>query len=301
MLKRILHKSFSKIFVCGVLVFTCVLFFAGILYWKQNKKSIQTSSDQTSTNPLFADGVPKHLQCPHRLIGKYVKEISREDVFLIQAIAKEIITNYNPKRNFKIILNHHLKDQLDYHNNSDAEKRGYRRQEDFQLGANRIDWVVQSTLDYPEYVNPNRFHQWILLKREQRLKEGKTYQTSINPLFADGVPRHLQCPPDLIGKYFKEVSEADLLKIKAIAQEVWENYNPKRTLSTIKGEIHEATMYYIANADPDKKESHTGANRIDWVIQSILDFPEDLKSDYDPKVRLDFVSLRRRRITGNSN
>lgn len=30
--------------------------------------------------------------------------------------------------------------------------------------------------------------------------------TSSNPLFADGVPEHLQCPPELIGDYFKEGS-----------------------------------------------------------------------------------------------
>lgn len=299
-----LRKLFSKVLVYGVLVFTCVVLFVGILFWNKNNRSLQTlshqtSSVQTSTNPLFADGVPKHLHCPHRLIGKYVKEISREDVFMIQAIAEEVITNYNPKRNFKKILNRHLIEQLDYHNNSDIEKRGYRGRDDFPLGANRIDWVVQSILDYPEYVFLQKFHIWILVNREQRLKEGKTYQTSINPLFADGVPKHLQCPPELIGKYFKEVSEADLLKIKAIAQEVWENYNPKRSLATINGEIHEATMYYIANADPNKREPHTGENRIDWVIQSLLDFPEHMKSDYDPKVRLDFAALRRRRLTGN--
>ena len=94
---------------------------------------------------------------------------------------------------------------MDYHAKSDAEKRGYRGREDFQLGANRIDWVIQSILDFPEYVRLADFHRWILLKREQRLKEGETYQTSINPFFADGVPKHLQCPPELIGKYIREV------------------------------------------------------------------------------------------------
>ncbi len=29
-------------------------------------------SVQTSTNPLFADGVPKHLQCPEEWIGTYL-------------------------------------------------------------------------------------------------------------------------------------------------------------------------------------------------------------------------------------
>ena len=89
-------------------------------------------------------------------------------------------------------------------------------------------------------------------------------------------------------KYIREVSEEDLLKIKAIAEEVKEKYNPKRASIKLIGPLHEAAMYYSANADPNKKEPHTGANRIDWVIQSILDFPEVLVSDYDPKVRLKF-------------
>ncbi len=282
-----LRKFFSNLFVLGVIVFVCVFSFLGILLWNEDQSSLQTSS-----NPLFADGVPKHLQCPQRFIGKYAKEITREDVLKIQAIVEEIVTNYNPKRHPTKTVNNMLKQQLDYHNRSDPQKRGYRGREDYQFGANRIDWVVQSALDFPEHVRLREFHRWILLKREQRLKDGKTYQTSINPYFADGVPRHLQCPPELIGKYFKEVSETDLQKIKAIAQEVNEKYNPKRRMTKISGQIHEATMYYIDNADPNKKESRTGLNRVDWVIQSILDFPEDLKSDYDPKVRLNFSSSK---------
>lgn len=283
-----LRKFFSNLFVRGVLVLVCVLFIAGILVWNQNQRTIQTSS-----NPLFADGVPEHLQCPQRLIGKYVKEISREDVLKIQAISEEIVTNYNPKRHVTTTWKLHVKKQLDYHAKSDAQKRGYHGREDFQLGANRIDWIIQSILDFPEHATLGNFHRWILLKREQRLKEGKTYQTSINPFFVDGVPEHLQCPPKLIGKYIKEVSESDLLKIKMIAREVRENYNPKRKKEKIIRAVHESEMYYIANADPNKKEPHTGANRIDWVIQSILDFPEELASDYDPKVRLNFSSSSR--------
>ncbi len=278
-----LRKFFSSLFVLGMLVFVCALFIVGILVWNQNQITLQASS-----NPLFGDGVPEHLQCPQRLIGKYIAEVTREDILKIQAIAEEIVTNYNPKRPVTETWKLHAKKQLDYHANSDPLKRGYRGREDFQLGANRIDWVVQSILDFPEYVRFADFHRWILLKREQRVKEGKTYQTSINPFFADGVPKHLQCPPELIGKYIREVSEEDLLKIKAIAEEVKEKYNPKRASIKLIGPLHEAAMYYSANADPNKKEPHTGANRIDWVIQSILDFPEVLVSDYDPKVRLNF-------------
>lgn len=138
------------------------------------------------------------------------------------------------------------------------------------------------------------FHRWILLKREQRLKEGKTYMTSINPFFVNGVPEHLQCPPELIGKYIKEVSESDILKVKAIAQKVWDNYIPKRSGAEILGEYHEATMYHIANADPEKKEPHVGTNRIDWIIQTILDFPETLSAHaYDPKVKPDYSRSKR--------
>ncbi|MXV78488.1 hypothetical protein F4083_10935 [Candidatus Poribacteria bacterium] len=291
-----LKKFFSNLFVIGAVVFACIISIVGILLWNQNSQKEETL--QTSSNPLFADGVPAHLQCPQRLIGKYVKEITREDVLKIQAIAKEVVTNYNPKRHVSTTWELDGKMQLEYHAKSDVEKRGYQGREDFQLGANRIDWVVQSVLDYPEHVRLPDFHRWILLKREQRLKEGKTYMTSINPFFVDGVPEHLQCPPELIGKYIKEVSESDLLKIKAIAQEVWDNYIPKRsgsdTGSDIFGEYNEATMYHIANADPEKKESYVGTNRVDWVIQTILDFPHTLSFHaYDPRIKPDTSRSKR--------
>ncbi len=282
-----LKKFFSNLFVIGAVVIVCIVSIVGVLLLNQNNQKEETLN--TSSNPLFADGVPAHLQCPQRLIGKYVKEITREDVLKIQAIAKEVVTNYNPKRHVLKTLPLLEEMQLEYHAKSDVEKRGYQGPKDFQLGANRIDWVVQSILDYPEHVSLPDFHRWILLKREQRLKEGKTYMTSINPFFVNGVPEHLQCPPELIGKYIKEASESDILKVKAIAQEVWDNYIPKRSRTALFfGENHEATMYHIANADPEKKEPYVGTNRIDWVIQTILDFPETLSFDaYDPKVKPD--------------
>ena len=35
---------------------------------------------QTSSNPLFADGVPEHLQCPEELIGVYAKGLPTEEL-----------------------------------------------------------------------------------------------------------------------------------------------------------------------------------------------------------------------------
>ncbi len=279
-----LKKYFSNFFVIGAVVSVCIIFIVGILLLNQNNQKEKTL--QTSSNPLFADGVPSHLQCPERLIGKYLNEITREDVLKIQAIAREVVTEYNPKRHVLKTLPLAEEMEMEFHAKSDVERRGYKGREDYQTGANRIDWVVQSVLDYPEHVRMRDFHRWILLKREQRLKEGKTYMTSINPFFVDGVPEHLQCPPDLIGKYIKEASESDLHKVKAIAQEVWDNYRKTdRNIYEVLDDYNAATMYYIANADPEKKEPHVGTNRIDWVIQTILDFPGTLAyEDYDPKI-----------------
>lgn len=149
-----LRRLFSNFFVSGAVVLVCIISIVGVLLWNQKDQKEETL--QTSSNPLFADGVPAHLQCPQRLIGKYVKEITREDVLKIQAIAKEVVTNYNPKRPFSTTWELDGKMQLEYHIKSDVEKRGYQGREDFQLGANRIDWVVQSILDYPEHVKSPR-------------------------------------------------------------------------------------------------------------------------------------------------
>ena len=98
--------------------------------------------------------------------------------------------------------------------------------------------------------------------------------TSSNPLFADGVPEHLQCPKELVGFYTTEVSVENLRKIGEIANEVVERFNPNRPLPDVWPQFIEAEIYYHANADPDKKGLGVAANRFDWGVQSILDYPE---------------------------
>lgn len=98
--------------------------------------------------------------------------------------------------------------------------------------------------------------------------------TSSNPLFADGVPEHLQCPKELVGFYTTEVSVENLRKIGVIANEVVERFNPNRPLPDIWPQFLEAEIYYHANADPAKKGLGVAANRFDWGVQSILDYPE---------------------------
>lgn len=102
----------------------------------------------------------------------------------------------------------------------------------------------------------------------------KAVQTSTNPLFADGVPEHLQCPEEWIGSYLSELpSEAGPLMQK-IAAEVIDKYNPNRPLISIWDQYIAAENAYQNDADPLKKNLAVGANRFDWGIQSILDFPE---------------------------
>ena len=102
----------------------------------------------------------------------------------------------------------------------------------------------------------------------------KTVQTSSNPLFADGVPEHLQCPEEFVGLYITEVPTEVVNQMRKIADEVIEKYNPNRPLPDIWPQFTATEKDYQANADPHKKNSAVGANRFDWIIQSILDFPE---------------------------
>lgn len=106
--------------------------------------------------------------------------------------------------------------------------------------------------------------------------EPKTRQTSSNPLFAGGVPEHLQCPEELIGLYAKEMSAEDLRKLQVIAVEVVEKYNPNRPIAEVWPQYIASERYYHANADLERAGLGTGANRVDWGVQSILDFPEIL-------------------------
>lgn len=98
--------------------------------------------------------------------------------------------------------------------------------------------------------------------------------TSSTPLFADGVPEHLQCPPELIGAYFKEISSARIKQLQQIGIEILESWNPNRPLTEVYPAFIEAERGYHANVDPDRSGLGTAGNRIDWQFQSLLDFPE---------------------------
>ncbi len=62
--------------------------------------------------------------------------------------------------------------------------------------------------------------------------------------------------------------------MQKIAAEVIDRYNPNRPLADVWDPYIEAEKAYQRDADPQKRNSAVGANRYDWCLQSILDFPE---------------------------
>ncbi len=98
--------------------------------------------------------------------------------------------------------------------------------------------------------------------------------TSSNPLFKDGVPKHLQCPPEFIGVYLNEDKANILPKILPIYEEIKEKWNPDRPLAEVWDPMIEADKWYRENADPEKAELFGAAGRLDWLVQQWLDFPE---------------------------
>ena len=97
---------------------------------------------------------------------------------------------------------------------------------------------------------------------------------SSNPLFKDGVPEHLQCPPEFIGLYLNEDKEKVLPKILPIYQEIMEKWSPGRPIADLWNPMIEAEKWYRLNADPEKAELFGAAGQLDWLIQQWLDFPE---------------------------
>ena len=98
---------------------------------------------------------------------------------------------------------------------------------------------------------------------------------SLNPLFADGVPEHLQCPPEFIGVYRREDEENIRQRIpRSIYEEIKEKWNPNRPLKEVWPAFIEQEKWYRANADPERAELFGAAGRMDWLVQQWLDYPE---------------------------
>ncbi len=99
--------------------------------------------------------------------------------------------------------------------------------------------------------------------------------TSSNPLFADGVPEHLQCPPEFIDVYRREGKENFNQRVpRSIYEEIKEKWNPNRPIKEVWPVFIEQEKWYRANADPERAEFFGAAGRLDWLVQGWLDHPE---------------------------
>ena len=100
----------------------------------------------TSTNPLFPNGVPEHLQCPKEFVGVYTTDV--EDLSKIHHLtaprAFEILTKYNPNRPLTEVWPEYIEAERFYYENRDVS-----RAEPGSAGG-RVDWQFQHLLDYPE-------------------------------------------------------------------------------------------------------------------------------------------------------
>ena len=98
---------------------------------------------------------------------------------------------------------------------------------------------------------------------------------SSNPLFADGVPEHLQCPKEYVGVYRRE-DEANIRQRipRSIYDEIKKKWNPNRPLTEVWPAFIEQEKWYRENADPERAELFGAAGRMDWLVQQWLDYPE---------------------------
>ena len=106
--------------------------------------------------------------------------------------------------------------------------------------------------------------------------------TSSNPLFAEEVPEHLQCPQEWVGvplgvlfaKNEEVFVEQFLKKIESICKEMIEKWNPNRPISevwTLVTKRHE----FLIKGDYENFETVLKTEATpDWLIQFALDFPE---------------------------
>ncbi len=129
-------------------------------------------------------------------------------------------------------------------------------------------------------------------------------QTSSNPLLADGVPEHLKCPPKWIGVQGDDLSEVEKEEVRTIFREIIEKYNPKRPLADIWSAFIEAEKFYYAN---NVISTHTkgsdglipidytpigpATERVDWMLQHALDYPEIVELSFKKDYLFDDVRL----------
>lgn len=98
----------------------------------------------------FPDGtpVPEHLLCPEKWVGAYISSLDKTEYAEaeqhIQAVAREIVANYNPNRPLAEV----------WYSFIEAEQQLWAQSEDAgkiqSVGSNRIDWMYEQIRNFPE-------------------------------------------------------------------------------------------------------------------------------------------------------
>ena len=115
---------------------------------------------------------------------------------------------------------------------------------------------------------------------------------SSNPLFTDGVPEHLQCPPEFIDVYMrKDLEDVEGLRpiLLPIYEEIMEKWNPNRPIADLWDPMIAFEIWCRDNADPEKARILAGQGRVDWLIQFWLDFPEMLVLSAEDSERYNYM------------
>lgn len=128
----------------------------------------------SSSNPMFKDGVPEHLQCPEQWIGLYSNEI-KADPYEIASITgpriDEILSKYNPKRPLTEVWPLFIAAEKYYYANADPER------DDPGQARGRFDWQYQNLLDFPEVFVLNMTDMRLYPDRFELLRDVDHFET----------------------------------------------------------------------------------------------------------------------------
>ncbi|RKU18791.1 hypothetical protein C6501_02050 [Candidatus Poribacteria bacterium] len=128
----------------------------------------------TSSNPMFADGVPEHLHCPEEWIGMYAKTFKgdfHELGRIMQPRIDEILSKYNPHRPLTEVWPLFIAAEKSYYANADPELS------DPGQARGRFDWEYQNLLDFPEVFVLNMTDMRLYPDRFELLRDVDHFET----------------------------------------------------------------------------------------------------------------------------
>ena len=244
-------------------------------------KTVQTSS----SNPLFADGVPEHLHCPEEWVGVYVNTLSQSDHEELGRIGQlridEILSKYNPRRPLTEVWPLYIAAEKYYFANADSEHSGPGE------ASGRLDWQYQNMLDFPEiFVLGNT-------DVSEQLRDRHHYSTMRE--VAKG-----RWDPDLnvhILQDGREFRARDGYRYEEIASKTGSDakWGTKRTIGFgHSGKDAELVKIYLSDTSDEELEQLGGWNyNIDPYATGIYTLPEDAAERVLERIRSAYGGLKK--------